>query len=108
MLETLPTATVLDLISYLKSSAYARMRRFTPNRGVYFLLIALLGLLSAARACGVWSVTPEGEGFAYAIRYHIALTKTLGLELSCPPTDFSFRFSFSRWTWLLRTLPIAT
>lgn len=48
----------------------------------------------AARACGIWSATPDGEGFAYAIRHHAVLTESLGIELRRPPSDSSFRYFF--------------
>jgi hypothetical protein len=48
----------------------------------------------AARACGIWSDTPEEEGCAYAIRHHAVLTEALGIELRRPPSDSSFRYFF--------------
>jgi hypothetical protein len=48
----------------------------------------------AARACGIWSATPDGEGFAYAIRHLSVLAEGLGLELRRPPSDSIFRYFF--------------
>ena len=48
----------------------------------------------AARACGIWRVTPEGEGCAYTVSHHALLTEALGIELRRPPSDSSFRYFF--------------
>jgi hypothetical protein len=42
------------------------------------------------------SGTPDGEGFAYAIRHHTALTSALGIELTRPPSDSPFRTFFQQ------------
>ena len=42
------------------------------------------------------SGTPDGEGFAYAIRHHTALTSALGIELTRPPSDSAFRYFFQQ------------
>jgi hypothetical protein len=34
--------------------------------------------------------TPNGEGFAYAIRHHTALASALGIELTRPPSDSAY------------------
>ena len=38
----------------------------------------------------------DGEGFAYAIRHHTALTGALGVELTRPPSDSAFRTFFQQ------------
>jgi hypothetical protein len=48
----------------------------------------------AARACGIWRVTPEGEACAYTVSHHALLTEALGIELRRPPSDCSFRYFF--------------
>ena len=48
----------------------------------------------AASVFGICSATPDGEGFAYAIRHHVVLTESLGIELRRPPSDSSFRYFF--------------
>ncbi len=42
------------------------------------------------------SATPDGEGFAYPIRHHTALTSALGVELTRPPSDSAFRTFFQQ------------
>ena len=42
------------------------------------------------------SATPDGEGFAFAIRHHTALTSTLEIELRRPPSDSAFRYFFQQ------------
>ena len=34
--------------------------------------------------------TPNGEGFAYAIRHHKALSSALGIALTRPPSDSAY------------------
>lgn len=46
MLESVSTATNLDLIGYLKEIPYARMRRGVRIPAWYLLLVAMLGNLS--------------------------------------------------------------
>ena len=85
----------LDLISYLKAIPDARMRCGVCFPAWYLLLlVAVLGILSGCQSLRDLSVTPDGEGCAYAIRHHAILTEALGLELRRPPSDSSFRCFF--------------
>ena len=55
---------------------------------------------SAARApCSGWSVTPDGEGFAYAKRHRKTLNQLLGTHIAKSPSDSTFR-------WLLSQLDV--
>lgn len=58
--------------------------------------VAILGLLSSAQAFVISSGAPDGEGFAYAIRHHTALTSTLGIKLTRPPSDSAFGTFFDQ------------
>ncbi len=42
------------------------------------------------------SATPDGEGCAYAIRRHTALTSALEIELRRPPPDSAFRHFYQQ------------
>ena len=88
MLESAPTATDLDLISYLKSIPDARMRRGVRFPAWYLLLVAVLGILSGCQSLR------DLERFA--MRHHAVLTKALGVELRRPPSDSSFRYFFQQ------------
>jgi len=60
--ETALPATDLDLMSFLKAIAEAWMRRGISTHLIpawYLMLVAVLGILSLARACGIWSVLPS-------------------------------------------------
>jgi hypothetical protein len=59
VLESVSAATNLDLISYLKAIPDARMRRGVRIPAWYLLLVAVLGILSRARACGIWHDFPS-------------------------------------------------
>jgi hypothetical protein len=41
--------------------------------------------------CSGWSVTPDGEGFAYAKRHRKTLNDLLGTYIAKPPSDSTFR-----------------
>jgi hypothetical protein len=56
--------------------------------------VAVLGILSGCQSLRNLERYSLGEGFAYAIRHHSALTEALGLELRRPPSDSSFRYFF--------------
>ncbi|NQW38976.1 MAG: transposase family protein [Cyanobacteria bacterium] len=86
MLKSDSAATDLDLISYLKAIPDARMRRGVRIPAWYFLLVAVLGILSRCQSLR------DLERFA--IRYHSVLTEALGLELRRPPSDSAFRYFF--------------
>ena len=81
MLESAPTATHLDLISYLRSIPDARMRRGVLFPAWYLLLVAVLGILSGCQSLR------DLERFA--IRHHVVLTEVLGDDLRQPPADSS-------------------
>ena len=53
--ETASAATDLDLISDLQAIPDARMRHGVRIPAWYLLLVAVLGILSGCRACGIWS-----------------------------------------------------
>jgi hypothetical protein len=42
----------------------------------------------------MWSATPHGKGFAFAIRHHDVFTENMGLELRRSPPDLAFRYFF--------------
>ena len=88
MLESVSTATDLDLITYLRSLPDARMRRGIRFPAWYLLLVAVLGILSGCQSLR------DLERFA--IRHHTVLTEALGLELRRPPSDSSFRYFFQQ------------
>ena len=94
MLDSASAATDLVLISYLRSIPVARMRRGVRFPAWYLLLVAVLGILSGCQSLRDLERYSFGEGFAYAIRYHSALTEALGLELRRPISDSSFRYFF--------------
>ena len=88
MLESVSTATDLDLITYLRSIPDARMRRGVRFPTWYLLLLAVLGILSGCQSLR------DLERFA--IRHHTVLTEALSLELRRPPSDSSFRYFFQQ------------
>jgi len=101
-------ATDLDLISYLKSIPEARMRRSVHVPAWYLLLVAVLGILSGCQSLRDLERYSFGEGVARAIRDHSILTEALGLKLGRAPSDSSFRWVFTRWTWRRYALRSAT
>lgn len=88
MLESVSTATDLDLITYLRSIPDARMRRGVRFPAWYLLLVAVLGILSGCQSLR------DLERFA--IRHNTVLTEALSLELRRPPSDSSFRYFFQQ------------
>ena len=88
MLESVSTATDLDLITYLRSIPDARMRRGVRFPAWYLLLVAVLGIMSGCQSLR------DLERFA--IRHHTVLTEALGVELRRPPSDSSFRYFFQQ------------
>ena len=86
--ESLSAATDLDLISFLRAIPDIRMRRGIRIPAWYFLLVAVLGILSGCKSLR------DLERFA--IRHHIALTSSLGIELRRPPSDSAFRYFFQQ------------
>jgi hypothetical protein len=83
VLDSASAAFDLDLISYLRSTPDARMRRGFRFPAWYLLLVAVLGILSGCQSLR------DLERFA--VRHHSALTEALGLELRRPPSDSSPR-----------------
>jgi len=88
VLESVSTATDLDLITYLRSIPDARMRRGVRFPAWYLLLLAVLGILSGCQSLR------DLERFA--IRHHTVLTEALSLELRRPPSDSSFCYFFQQ------------
>ena len=86
MLQSLSTATDLDLITYLKAIPDTRMRRGVRIPACYLLLVAVLGIL---RKC---ESLRDLERFAR--HHHAVLTEALGIELKRPPSDSAFRYFF--------------
>ncbi|QNI89519.1 transposase family protein [Synechococcus sp. ROS8604] len=84
--DTASAATDLDLISHLKATPDAQMRRGVRTPAWYLLLVAVLGILSGCQSLR------DLERFAR--RHHGTLTKALGLELRRPPSDSAFRYFF--------------
>jgi hypothetical protein len=84
--ESPAAATDLDLISFLRAIPDIRRRRGIRISAWYFLLVAVLGILSGCQRLR------DLERFA--IRHHIALTSALGIELRRPPSDSAFRYFF--------------
>lgn len=91
MLESASDATDLDLISCLRSIPDARMRRGVRFPAWYLLVVAVLGILSGCQ------ILRDLERFA--ILHHTVLTEAFGLELRRPPSDSSFRYFYTSWTW---------
>ncbi|MFN9546271.1 MAG: transposase family protein [Cyanobacteriota bacterium] len=86
MLETPATPTHLDLISFLRAIPDTRMRRGIRIPAWYFLLVAVLGILSRCKSLR------DLERFAN--RHHTALTTSLGIALKRSPSDSAFRYFF--------------
>ena len=84
MLESASAVTDLDLISYLRSTPDARMRRGVRFPAWYLLLVSVLGILSRCQSLR------DLERFA--IRHHSVLSEALDIELRRPPSDSAFRY----------------
>lgn len=67
------------------------MRRGVRFPAWYLLVVAVLGILSGCQ------ILRDLEHFA--IRHHTVLTEAFGLELRRPPSDSSFLYFYTRWTW---------
>ncbi len=79
MLTSDSAATDLDLISCLKAIHDARMLSDVRIQALYFLLVAVLGILSHCQCLR--------DLKRFAIRNHSVLTEGLGLGLRRPPSD---------------------
>jgi len=90
-------ATDLDLISYLKATPDARMRRGLRFPAWYLLLVTVLGILSRCQSLR------DLERFA--IRHHAVLTQALDVELRRPPSDSAFRYFFLQVDVAVRRYP---
>ncbi len=86
MPKTAFPATDLDLISFLRAIADARMRRGVRFPAWYLVLVAELRILSR------WQSLRDLEGLA--IHYHRVLTGALGIDLKRSPTDSYLRYFF--------------
>jgi len=75
--ESAVPATDLDLISFLKSIPYVRMRRGIRIQAWYLLLVAVLGILSRCQSLR------DLERFA--IRHHSVLGEALGINSGVRP-----------------------
>jgi hypothetical protein len=72
----------------LRAIPNIRRRRGIRIPAWYFLLVAVLGILSGCQSLR------DLERFA--IRHHIALTSALGIVLRRPPSDSAFRYFFQQ------------
>jgi hypothetical protein len=82
------SAADLDLISFLQAIPDTWMRRGIRIPAWYLLLVAILGILRSCQSLR--------DLYRFAMRHHTALTSSLKIELTRPPSDSVFRYFFQQ------------